>query len=176
VPVLEDGGAARHLVSGLALPDIDLPSTQGGSISLARAVGRNVFYVYPWTGRPGLPDPPNWDDIPGAHGSTPEAQGFRDLHEAFRAAGVGVFGISGQDTAYQQEFSERCALPFALLSDAGGLLRSALSLPTFETGGILFLKRLTLIVRDGKIASLVYPVNDPAGHAADLIALLADAK
>jgi peroxiredoxin len=132
-------------------------------------VGLNVFYVYPWTGRPDLPDPPNWDDIPGAHGSTPEAQGFRDLHAQFLAASVGVFGISGQDTAYQQEFSDRCVLPFALLSDAGGALRGTLRLPTFETGGVLYLKRLTLVVRDGKIVRTIYPVNDPAGHAKEVL-------
>ncbi|MDO9383395.1 MAG: peroxiredoxin [Hyphomicrobiaceae bacterium] len=172
---LANDGAARHLVPGLALPDIALPSTHGGAISLAGQRGLNVFYIYPWTGRPGLPDPPNWDDIPGAHGSTPEAAGFRDLHAQFHAVGAGVFGISGQDTGYQQEFSDRCKLPFALLSDAGGALRSALSLPTFETGGVLYLKRLTLIIRDGELVRLIYPVSDPAGHAADVLAMMQDA-
>ena len=169
MPALDDDGAAHHLVPGLVLPDIPLPSTHGEDISLARQRGLNVFYVYPWTGRPGLPDPSNWDHIPGAHGSTPQAQGFRDLYAQFLAGGVGVFGISGQDTAYQQEFSDRCNLPFKLLSDATGALRSALSLPTFETGGVSYLKRLTLIARDGKLVRCIYPVNDPAGHAADVL-------
>jgi peroxiredoxin len=169
VAALPDDGAARHLVPGLTLPDIDLPSTHGGSVSLARAPGLNVFYIYPWTGRPGLPNPPRWDDIPGAHGSTPQAEGFRDLYPQYRAAGIGVFGISGQDTAWQQEFSDRCALPFALLSEADGALRAALSLPTFETGGVTYLKRLTLIVRDGNLERSIYPVSNPSGHAADVL-------
>lgn len=169
---LQDDGAARHLVAGLALPDIALPSTQGGSVSLAALPGLSVFYVYPYTGRPGAPDPPNWDDIPGAHGSTPEAQGFRDLHPAFQALNVQVFGISAQDTAYQQEFSARARLPFALLTDAGGNLRRALSLPVFETGGVTYLKRLTLLADAGTIIRCLYPVSDPAGHAREVLALL----
>ena len=171
---LQDDGAARHLVPGLALPDIALPSTHGGSISLARAAGFSVFFVYPWTGRPGLPDPPDWDHIPGAHGSTPEAQGFRDFHAQFCAARIQVFGISGQDTAYQREFSDRCNLPFALLSDAAGALRAALSLPTFETGGVLYLKRLTILAQDGKLVRTFYPVQVPANHAADVLSAARD--
>ena len=170
----EDDDGARHLLPGLALPDIALSSTQGGNVSLARAPGLNVFYVYPFTGRPGQPDPPNWDHIPGAHGSTPEAHGFRDLYARFQDRGVGIFGISGQDTAYQQEFAHRSELPFALLSDAHHTLAAALSLPTFETGGVRYLTRLTLIARDGELAQAIYPVSDPANHASDVLHVIAD--
>lgn len=164
--------AADHLVPGTPLPDLALPSTQGGTVSLAALNGRSVVYVYPWTGRPGLPNPPNWDDITGAHGSTPEAEGFRDLHAAFHSRGVAIYGVSAQDTTYQREFATRLALPFALLSDADGALQNALSLPTFETGGVVYLKRLTLIVHEGKLARCIFPVSDPAGHAADVFAAL----
>lgn len=171
---LADDGGTRHLVPGLVLPDIALPSTQGGAISPARSPGLNVFYIYPWTGRPDLPDPPNWDDIPGAHGSTPEAKAFRDLNTQYRAACITVFGISGQDTAYQTEFSARCSLPFALLSDAGGALRTALALPTFETGGVTYLKRLTLIANGGKLVRCFYPISDTAAHAAEVLSAFKD--
>jgi peroxiredoxin len=63
-------------------------------------------------------------------------------------------------------------LPFPLLSDAGGRLRSALGLPVFETGGVTYLKRLTLASRDGAIARIVYPVHPPHTHAKDLLAEL----
>lgn len=169
---LDDDGGARHLVPGLAMPDIALPSTHGGHVSPARAGGLNVFYFYPWTGRPGLADPPNWDDIPGAHGSTPEAQGFRDLHTSLVKARVPIYGVSLQDTAYQQEFAARLGLPFALLSDADGALRFALSLPVFETGGVAYLKRLTLIVRNGSLVRCIFPIADPAAHAADVLAIV----
>ena len=166
---LEDDGAAVHLKPGVALPGLPLCSTLGGSVSLNRLSGLNVAYFYPWTGRPGYPDPPNWDDIPGAHGSTPEAAGFRDCFTQFQSAGVGIFGISTQPTAYQSEFAERLGLPFSLLSDEAFALQQALSLPVFETGGVLYLKRLTLVIRDGLIESCVYPVSNPGGHAAEVL-------
>ena len=78
-----DDGGARHLVGGLALPNVALPSTLGGTLNLSAQSGTAVIYFYPWTGRPGLADPPGWDDIPGAHGSTPEAEGFRDTTQLF---------------------------------------------------------------------------------------------
>lgn len=172
-PAPDDDGAARHLVPGLAVAETSLPSTDGRSISLARLAGRWIVFIYPWTGRPGLANPPGWDDISGAHGSTPEAEGFRDAYDACRDAGFDVLGISGQATADQQEFAQRIRLPFPLLSDEAGTLRTALSLPAFETGGIRYLKRLTLVQRDGAIERLVYPVHPPHTHARDLLAALA---
>jgi peroxiredoxin len=171
-PSPEDDGGARHLVPGLALPDTPLVATDGRSISLSRLDGSWVVFIYPWTGKPGIPNPPNWDDIAGAHGSTPEAEGFRDAYEDFRRAGFDVLGLSGQTTADQQEFATRLRLPFPLLSDSAGALRDALRLPTFETGGVMYLKRLTLILRDGKIERTIYPVHPPHTHARDLLATL----
>lgn len=162
-------GELSHLVAGTALPDVSLPSTHGGFVSLAGWPRRAVVFFYPYTGRPGTPDPPNWDAIPGAHGSTPEAMGFRDRYEAFTALGTDIFGLSGQDTAWQREFAERAELPFALLSDSGFGFADALRLPRFETGGIAYLQRLTLIVADGKIADTMYPVDQPAAHAAEVL-------
>jgi peroxiredoxin len=166
---MADDSEAKHLVSGLAMPRIGLHSTQGGSVSLAQAPGLNVCFFYPWTGRPGLPNPPNWDDIPGAHGSTPEAEGFRDLYVEFRSLGASICGISLQETSFQQEFSERLQLPYPLLSDAGHDLQRVLKLPTFETGDVTYLKRLTLLISDGVLVSAFYPVLDPAGHPGDVL-------
>jgi peroxiredoxin len=91
-------GDVSHLELGLALPRILLAATTGGEICIADAVGTSVLIVYPWTGRPGVPNPPHWDDIPGAHGSTPELEGFRDLASEFAGLNVGLFGLSRQTT------------------------------------------------------------------------------
>lgn len=171
-PAPDDDGCARHLVAGLQVPDTPLPSTDGQSVSLARLSGHWIVFVYPWTGRPGLANPPHWDGIPGAHGSTPEAEGFRDAYSAFRELDFDVLGLSGQTTADQQEFAKRMHLPFPLLSDAVGALRTALTLPTFETGGVIYLKRLTFVLHNGKIERTVYPVHPPHTHARDLLAAL----
>lgn len=171
-PAPEDDGGAGHLKPGIRMPDIPLSATDGGRISLATLAGSWVVFIYPWTGRPGLANPPRWDDIPGAHGSTPEAEGFRDHHDAYRLMGIGVLGISGQETADQREFAARVRLPFPLLSDADGTLRNALDLPTFETGGVTYLRRLTLVLRDGGLERVVYPVHPPHTHAGDILATL----
>lgn len=160
------------IVAGARLPSIPLLSTRGGTIDLSAHSGAAVVFVYPYTGQPGVADPPGWDDIPGAHGSTPQAQGFRDHYQAFRRAGYDVFGLSGQTPEWQQEAASRLALPFALLSDERLALADAAGLPRFKAGTREFLARLTLIIRDGIVQGIVHPVLNPAGHASSLIGCL----
>jgi peroxiredoxin len=157
---------------GLVLPRIALPATIGRAICLAEVPGRSVLIVYPWTGRPGHPNPPDWDDIEGAHGSTPELEGFRDLNAEFAALDVALFGLSNQATDWQREMAIRLRLPFPILSDAEGRFGSALALPSFATGGESYLKRLTLIVASGVIEHSVFPVPDPAAHADEVLSWL----
>jgi peroxiredoxin len=154
------------------MPNIALASTRGGTLNLTELAGIVVVFVYPWTGQPGLANPPGWDDIPGAHGSTPQAEGFRNLYTAFRDSDLDVIGLSTQSPAWQRELAERLQLPFALLSDAGFQLQKALRLPTFETGGVTYLKRLTLVIEDGRIRRTLYPVHPPDAHAREVMALL----
>ncbi len=122
-------------------------------------------------GEPSLVD--KWDLIPGARGCTPETCAFRDLHAELLAAGVGaVYGLSAQDTGYQRELAERLHLPFPILSDAGLELTGALRLPAFEVAGVTLIKRLTLLVHDGAIERVWYPVFPPDGHAAEVLGWL----
>jgi peroxiredoxin len=168
-PALKDDGAVKHIIAGTRLPDVALTATHGAPVNLARYQERAVVFVYPFTGTPGEPNPPQWDDIPGAHGSTPEAEGFRDQYAAFQVKGNEVFGISGQSSAAQKAFAKRTGLPFQLLSDETFAFADALKLPRFEAGGKTYLKRLTLIVRNGVIYRCIYPVLAPETHAATLL-------
>jgi peroxiredoxin len=154
------------------MPEVNLATTAGRDISFAAPPGKVVVFCYPWTGRPGLPDPSDWDLIPGAHGSTAEAEGFRNLHAAFLDLEVAVFGLSTQTVEYQRELVARLALPFELVSDAGGRFRHALDLPTFEAGGVTYLKRLTLVVCAGRLKRVFYPVHPPDAHAREVVAWL----
>jgi peroxiredoxin len=44
-----------------------------------------------------------------------------------------------------------------------------MSLPTFQTEGMTLLKRLTLIIDDGEVAHVFYPVFPPDRSASDVI-------
>lgn len=173
IPAPEDDGAARHL-EGMRVPDIALPATDGTSISLASLSGLTVVYAYPRTGRPGdIAVVDDWDMIPGARGCTPQSCAFRDHHAELRAAGAAhVFGLSTQDTAYQREMAERLHLPFLVLSDQSLALARILRLPTMQVAGLTLLKRLTMIIEDGLILKVFYPVFPPDRNAADVLAWL----
>ncbi len=174
LPVPEDDGAAAHL-TGTAFADITLPATDGSNVSLTALSGRTVIYAYPRTGKPGQAMPTGWDDIPGARGCTPQSCGFRDHFAELKQFGAAaVFGLSTQDNAYQREARERLQLPFELLSDEDLALSKALDLPLFEADGITLMKRLALIVRDGRIEHVFYPVFPPGRNAADVAEWLRD--
>lgn len=161
LPVPEDDGAADHL-AGSRLPDIALPSTSGGAVNIAEiGAPRAVIFAYPRTGRPNQLMPEGWDAIPGARGCTPQTCAFRDLHHAFSALGTQVYGLSTQETDDQREMVERLHVPFPVLSDARLQAASLLGLPTFEVEGMTLLKRLTLMIRNGLIEHVFYPVFPP---------------
>ncbi|HKV43283.1 MAG TPA: peroxiredoxin [bacterium] len=170
LPVPVDDGACAHL-SGMRMPPVALPSTEGGAVHLSALAGRTVVYCYPRTGRPDQEVPKGWDEIPGARGCTPQSCAFRDHYAAFEALGTRVFGLSTQTTGYQREAVTRLHLPFALLSDADLAFTRALRLPTFEFawsfGAQLaeLIKRLTLVLRDGRIEHVFYPVFPPDKNA-----------
>ena len=169
LPVPEDDGACDHLEGG-AMPSAPLPATDGSTVDLASLPGRTVVYAYPRTGVPGQALPAGWDEIPGARGCTPQSCAFRDHHAELVDAGASaVFGLSTQATDYQREAAERLALPFALLSDRALELASALRLPTFEADGATLIRRLALVIDDGRIAKAFYPVFPAERNATDVL-------
>jgi len=168
IPAPTDDGAAGHLL-GIPIASVPLPATDGTTVDLSKLSGRTVVYIYPRTGRPGMPNPDGWDLIPGARGCTPESCSFRDHFAELKSLGVAnLFGLSVQDTDYQREASQRLHLPFTLLSDEHFLMTSEMHLPTFETAGMRLLKRLTLVIRDRVIEHTFYPVFPPDRSAADV--------
>lgn len=176
IPIPPDDGAARHL-AGMRLPDIALPATDGAAVNLSKLTGRTVVYIYPRTGVPGVDTLPGWDQIPGARGCTPQSCSFRDHFGELKRFGVAqLYGLSTQDTAYQQEAATRLHLPFALLSDETLALTKALKLPTFTTSGMTLLKRMALAIDDGVIVKAFYPVFPPDKNAEEVIAWLQASK
>lgn len=151
------------------MPGVSLRSSSGRLVSLAELPAfRTVIYCYPMTGVPGKPLPENWDAIPGARGCTPQACNFRDHNQEFVELETEVFGLSTQTTEYQREMADRLQLPFGVLSDAAFQFCDAMRLPTFVVDGSRLLKRLTIVVRDGRVEHVIYPVF-PSNESADQV-------
>ena len=171
LPKPVDDGACDHL-PGQTLPALALPSTAGAPIDLASLPGRKVVYCFPRAGQPDAPMPAGWDEIPGARGCTPQSLAFRDHYDKIRALHAELFGLSTQPPEAQSEIATRLKLPFALLSDADLAFARALRLPTLEVEGMTLIKRLTLMVNDGVIEKVFYPVFWPDQHADEVIVWL----
>jgi peroxiredoxin len=161
LPVPKDDGACDHLRRSM-IPSIALKATSGLMVDLSKE-GQPwlVVYCYPLTGRPDR-EPPGgiaaWNAIPGARGCTPQSCSYRDHYAELTALGATVYGLSTQHPEYQAEAVQRLHLPFPLLSDAQLDFTRALRLPTFTFAGGELIKRLTMIVRAGRIEEVLYPV------------------
>jgi peroxiredoxin len=161
----------------MRLPSLPLKATDGSQVDLAKLSDRTVVYIYPRTGVPGQSTPDGWDQIPGARGCTPQSCGFRDHFAELKRLGVArVFGLSTQDSAYQREAVERLHLPFPVLSDERLELARAIKLPTFKVAGMTLLKRMALVIDDGIITKVFYPVFPPDKNAEEVIAWLRDSS
>ena len=96
---------------------------------------------------------------------------FRDHFGELKRLGVKqLYGLSTQDTAYQQEAASRLHLPFAILSDEKLAFARALKLPTFSVDGMTLIKRMALIIDDGVITKAFYPVFPPDKNADEVVA------
>jgi peroxiredoxin len=153
----------------MQMPSVALRSTAGRIVDLAGLRGRTVVYCYPRTGLPDLEPPKGWNKIPGARGCTPQSCAFRDHYRELQSLGARVFGLSTQDTGYQREAVQRLELPFELLSDERLEFVTAVRLPTFRVESTTFVKRLTLIIADGVIEKVFYPVFPPDKNADEII-------
>jgi peroxiredoxin len=169
-----DDGKADHL-RDMAVPHVFLPSTAGRMVDFSDFnAPRTVIYCYPMTGVPGKPLPAGWDMIPGARGCTPQTCGFRDHYEELSQLKANVYGLSTQTNEQQREMADRLHVPFEILSDSEFRLCDALRLPTFEVDGMRLVKRLTLIVRGGRIEHVFYPVFPPNESADQVLRWLRD--
>ncbi|KAH0828967.1 redoxin domain protein [Lanmaoa asiatica] len=196
LPMPMDDGEADHLASRVELPEsVLLRATEtspvegqrngnGETVVDLRALsfeGPVLVFVYPRTGKPGMANPPGWDAIPGARGCTPELCAVRDTLDALQAARPGsggpvrIFGLSTQSPEYQSEVATRLGLPYPILSDETRVFSEALRLPKFEVEGMVLLKRITLLMYEGKVIGRDYPVfpsDRAASRALDLLRLL----
>lgn len=100
-----------NLTEGQTAPDFTLPAADGSEVTLSSLRGKwVVVFFYPKD---------------NTTGCTAEACAFRDSHEDFTDAGAVVIGISSDSVDSHQQFAAKHNLPFTLLSDTGGKVRSA---------------------------------------------------
>ena len=165
-------GVVDHLTNR-NIPSVNLTSTDGTQVNLSDLEGASIVYAYPRTSPPDAPPIEGWDQIPGARGCTPQTREFAAHYQDILAAGADrVFGLSTQGSDYQSEMRARLHVPFEILSDANLALANLLGLPTFEAGGMILLERLTMIVREGRIEHVIYPVRQPTDNPREVLKYL----
>jgi len=136
---------------GDTAPSFSVKDTNGNTVNLSDYAGKTVvLYFYPK------------DDTPGC---TLEACNFRDNYQQYLDKGITVFGVSMDDEASHQAFTNKFSLPFPLLADTDGALTKA-----YDVDGGGYSKRVTYIVGgDGKITH-VYSTVKADSHATDILA------
>jgi peroxiredoxin Q/BCP len=139
------------LAAGTIAPDFTVKDTNGNTVSLSDFKGKTVvLYFYPK------------DDTPGC---TKEAQSFRDSYDEYKGKDMVVLGVSMDDEASHQAFTEKYGLPFQLLADVDGAITKA-----YDVDGGGYAKRVTYIIdSEGKISQVIDKVNT-ATHAQDILA------
>lgn len=150
---------------GQVAPAVALPDADGVTHRLADQRGRwVVLYFYPK------------DDTPGC---TTEACGFRDSAADVTDRGAVVWGVSPQGAASKVAFREKYDLGFPLLIDADHAVAEAYgSWVEKQQYGRTYMgvaRRTFLVGPDGRISRTWEKVS-PAGHAAEVLAAIDEAK
>jgi peroxiredoxin Q/BCP len=130
-------------------PDFTLPAGNGGTVNLSQYRGEKVVVLFFY---------PSDDSF----GCTREACAFRDAFEDFVAAGAEVIGVSSDSADSHERFARRHALPFRLVADVDGELRSSFGVP--ETLGLLPGRVTYVIDRDGVVRHVFSSQTRFAGH------------
>ena len=174
LPIPQDDGLANHLV-GLTLPQLKLQSANLKSLSnydlhsAEQAGFKKVFFCYPMTGQPNKELPPNWNNIAGARGCTPQNLSMKENYQILLKLKAIPLGITTQNITEIKELVQRLAIPYNILSDENLELQKALNLPTFKIKEQVYLKRLTFIVEKQIIKKIFYPVFPPDKHIFQLL-------
>lgn len=150
-----DGGTGL-LPVGSAVPELSATDQHGNAYRLADDRGRYiVVFFYPKDSTPGC---------------TKEACAFRDAWSDFEAKGVRVLGVSSDDRESHERFAREQNLPFSLLVEEDGAWGKGFGVKS-KLG---FYERVSFLVGpDGRVAK-VYPNVDPALHASEVLAEVAE--
>lgn len=139
---------------GTTAPNFTVKDTNGNTVSLSDYAGKTVvLYFYPK------------DDTPGC---TKEACSFRDYQADYQDKDIVVFGVSMDDEASHQAFTQKFNLNFPLLADVDGTLTKA-----YDVDGGGYSRRVTYVIDGSGTIAKVYDTVKTDTHAADILADLA---
>lgn len=145
------------LRAGQDAPDFTAIDAQGKPLKLSTTRGARVVYFYPKDGTPGC---------------TKEACAFRDAFARYTAAGVTIFGVSGDSAASHREFRAEHQLPFPLAADEEGTIAASYGVPT----RLGMPARITFLVNASGKIQRVFEDVDPALHADEVLSAAAQAR
>lgn len=138
-------------------PDFELERQDGGFFRLYDVLKEKsvVLYFYPKDSTPGC---------------TRQACEFRDQYEVFREQGAEVVGVSSDSVASHEKFERQHRLPFTLLSDKGGRIRSMFGVPR-KLG--LIPGRVTYIIdRNAQVRYIFDSLMKPLEHVSTALDVL----
>ncbi|HEY9860183.1 MAG TPA: peroxiredoxin [Candidatus Obscuribacterales bacterium] len=136
---------------GDTAPAFTAKDTNGNTVSLSNFAGKTVvLYFYPK------------DDTPGC---TKEACSFRDNYSQYQGKDIVVLGVSIDDEASHQQFTQKFNLPFPLLADVNGAITKA-----YDVDGGGYAKRVTYVIDSNGTISNVYNTVKTDTHATDILA------
>jgi len=122
-----------------------------------------VLYLYPGSdGACGGEDTSRMDGV--------QHRAFRAHERELRALEFHAIGISSQSKRAQQRSAFANRVEHRLLSDPELLLARELGSPTFTVNGAQCYERLTLVVTEGSIRKVFFPVRVPARNSAQAMA------
>ncbi|KAB8316369.1 peroxiredoxin [Tolypothrix campylonemoides VB511288] len=141
------------LAVGSDAPTFTVKDTNGNTVSLSDFKGKTVvLYFYPK------------DDTPGC---TKQACSFRDSIDQYKSKDIVILGVSADDEASHQAFTQKYNLNFPLLADTDKSLIKA-----YDVDGGGYAKRVTYVIDgNGKIIQVDSSVNTST-HASDVLAAL----
>ncbi|MFD2513554.1 peroxiredoxin [Pontibacter locisalis] len=142
---------------GDKVPDFELNRQDGGIFRLYDLLKKKnvVLYFYPKDRTPGC---------------TKQACEFRDQYETFKEQGAEVVGVSSDSVDSHKRFERIYHLPFILLSDKDGQLRSLFGVP--RKLGILPGRVTYIIDKKGVVRYIFNSMTKPLEHVSTAISVL----
>jgi peroxiredoxin Q/BCP len=153
--------ALATITIGQSAPDFNLQDQRGEWHTLEQHRGKWIaLYFYPK------------DDTPGC---TKEACSFRDNIFAFDELNAIVLGVSLDDVASHEEFSEKYSLPFSILADSEKQAATSYGV-LMKIGPMTLAKRQSFLINpDGVIVKHYGKVN-PDTHTEEVLNDLRELK